>query len=516
MKIYARLVIVLSAFFFASCEGWLDLKPETQATEEQAFSTVEGYRSVLNGLYKSMASASLYGRELTFGILDCMSQQYDLREETMKDQKYLDAGKFDYRSNYLHSSINEIWAKGFNVIANANNLIQNLEKCSPDFFGKGEVEKNMMLGEAYACRAMMHFDLVRLFAPAPVSKDNGAYVPYVETYPNIMADGIGVTEFMDKVIRDLEHARDLTIGLDTSAIGQCFMESPKSRFQNTLSTSMPAYNKAKEYDSFFMGRGYRLNYYAITALLARAYLYTERYDDALTAAQSVIDATAVQYNPVQMFSDASWMNMMFGIDLEKSTDLKLLSNLVFALYNEKAYDEFGLSRFFTKEAGSDNYYFVMKKSLFTSPAGMDESSQDYRYNYLKYMAKQQYALSGKYYCSNDVNVRNQNVTIVPMIRASEMQYIVVECYARKNDFAQIQNVLGIMKYWRGLSPAVSVDNWDDFEKELITDARREWIGEGQLFFLYKRLNADVDFGGNVKRPLTKAECVLPIPDDQSL
>ena len=47
MKII-NIIVVLSALTLASCEEWLDLKPDTQATEEQVFSTSAGYHSVLN------------------------------------------------------------------------------------------------------------------------------------------------------------------------------------------------------------------------------------------------------------------------------------------------------------------------------------------------------------------------------------------------------------------------------------------------------------------------------------
>ena len=78
MKFYTKIILGLSALLLTSCNDWLDLKPDTQATEEEVYATGNGFRSVLNKLYKSMGGASLYGRELSFGMLDCMSQQYQL------------------------------------------------------------------------------------------------------------------------------------------------------------------------------------------------------------------------------------------------------------------------------------------------------------------------------------------------------------------------------------------------------------------------------------------------------
>ena len=73
MKIYIIILMLLSSLFFTSCEDWLSLQPEGQTTEEQLFKTGDGYRTVLNGLYKSMAARDLYGGELCFSMVDCIS-----------------------------------------------------------------------------------------------------------------------------------------------------------------------------------------------------------------------------------------------------------------------------------------------------------------------------------------------------------------------------------------------------------------------------------------------------------
>ena len=158
---------------------------------------------------------------------------------------------------------------------------------------------------------------------------------------------------------------------------------------------------------------------------------------------------------------------------------------------------------------------MMKKSLFEAWNDEDESSLDPRYNTLKYLVNDVYPISGKYYASETESVRNKNVTLVPMFRYAELEYIRAECYARQQDWTQVSSILRGIRMSRGMRNEVSVNNWNDFVKMLVCDARREWIGEGQMFFMYKRLNVDVDFG-EVKRPLSKAESVLPIPDNQSM
>ena len=59
-------------------------------------------------------------------------------------------------------------------------------------------------------------------------------------------------------------------------------------------------------------------------------------------------------------------------------------------------------------------------------------------------------------------------------------------------------------------------NYEGFQRDLIRDAQREWISEGQLFYLYKRLGTKIYFKEDEIRELNKSEYMLPVPDDQSM
>ena len=50
---------------------------------------------------------------------------------------------------------------------------------------------------------------------------------------------------------------------------------------------------------------------------------------------------------------------------------------------------------------------------------------------------------------------------------------------------------------------------------MVNDAQREYLSEGQLFYLYKRLNYDVQIGDK-KRKMEKAEYMFPLPDNQNM
>ncbi|RHR78383.1 RagB/SusD family nutrient uptake outer membrane protein [Odoribacter sp. AF15-53] len=504
MNICSKIIVIFCCVGLCACADWLDLKPETDATETDVFSTGEGYRSVLNGLYKSMGSGSLYGIELGFGIVDCMSQQYDLEKMTAMslNDPYIAAGAYKYTDVSLIPVLEGIWKSAFNVIANANNLIQNIQDESPDLFQLKEREKSVILGEAYACRALMHFDMLRLFAPAPVNDDGKSYVPYVEKYPDIQADAIAVKPFLNKVIADLEYARELVAVYDTTDVGIAASATGEKRFYA---------------EGFFNGRGYRLSYYSISALLARVYQYADRHEDAFRLAEEVMK---FELKGKSFYGDVNFNGVMPST-FEAKTDLKIVSNLIFAVYNEKQYTDNKLTTFFKKENDSDNKTWLVvnseKQELFYNSQGDDESNLDYRSKYMIYLAGGQFPVSGKWYCSDDELIRERNVTILPVIRATEMQYIMAEYYAREQNYVEAYRILNEIRSDRGC--VVTIDggaSWDGFVKELILDARREWISEGQLFYLYKRLNADIEFNRAESRPLKREEYLVPVPADQFL
>ena len=88
----------------------------------------------------------------------------------------------------------------------------------------------------------------------------------------------------------------------------------------------------------------------------------------------------------------------------------------------------------------------------------------------------------KYYESSSTDSYYQNK--MPLIKISEMYLIVSEC-----DYRDTGNGLDALNELRLARNANTYETQPtDYYTELIREYRREFIGEGQLFFLYKRLN----------------------------
>ena len=71
----------------------------------------------------------------------------------------------------------------------------------------------------------------------------------------------------------------------------------------------------------------------------------------------------------------------------------------------------------------------------------------------------------------------------------------------------------MVKQASGAYTPVTVQSLEDYHKAWINDAYRTFIGEGQLFFLYKRLDAAFNLNGEMHK-LTRGEASLPLPKDQ--
>ncbi len=515
MKNYTIVLATIFMLFFTSCESWLDIQQEGEVTAEQLYSTGEGYRTALNGVYQAMGRPALYGREFSFGLVDCMSQQYDLADDSFSTDHYMKAAKFEYNDVSLVDFIDNIWTSGFKVIANANDLLQNIEKASPELFEEGELERNLIMGEAYACRALMHFDLLRLFAPALVNDDQGTYVPYVDTYPEIHAASIQVVPFLDKVIADLVKGRTLVADFDTTAAGVLASESGTARMSKARSL-----DSKFGYGDFFAGRGYRLSYYSITALLARVYQYAGKMPEALACAEEVIEFGKSSGKLFYKDDFSGITNVGVNIEaFEQRTDLKLKSSLIFAAYNEKAYTESDIQRYFrlTTEDDKGNPvmpdYFKIKQVELFDRRGVEEWQTDIRSKNLIFMLKDVMPISGKWFVNTRKPEDSEHLKISPVLRLTEIKYIMAECYARQANYGEAYRILNDVRGARNLSPLAVQNSWEEFLTDLIGDARREWISEGQLFFLYKRLDAAFNLNGAMHK-LSRGEASLPLPVDQ--
>lgn len=93
-----------------SCSDWLDVKPKTNVEEEDLFKNEQGFKEALTGIYIKMSETQLYGRELTYGFLSQLAQNYLSDGNELAD--YYEDTWYTYPSTRTETYINDFWTEG--------------------------------------------------------------------------------------------------------------------------------------------------------------------------------------------------------------------------------------------------------------------------------------------------------------------------------------------------------------------------------------------------------------------
>lgn len=492
-KIYKVIVLsALSAVLGTSCSDWLDVTPSDQIKEEYLFATGSGYRTALNGIYRNMTSFSTYGSNLKWGIIDAWGQVYDMNGKgpiSSGGQAMNKIEKLDYKNLELVPTTDKMWSDLWNLVANCNELAQQTEKADSTLFYGRENERQMILGEAIGLRAYIQFDLLRIYAPSlAMNPGKKTFIPYIDVYPAYLGDRQTVSYCLDKIIKDLKRAQELLWAVDGS------MSWVENRFKESK-------NDEK---MFLSSRGFRLNYCAVTAALARVYLYAGMADKAYEQAEKMIKLS-------NYFTALAGKE---GQQAIKDGDLKMSDDIFFALYSPK--DQIEWDRLINHNSDQpdkldEEKYLGLSKEMAEKLYG-DELKTDWRavsqleqrgtyYRTLKYYQQPESYVNGK-----------MNNQIVPMFRMSEIYYIAAEAIY-ETSLEEAKGYLKKVKEGRGLTPDLSGVTKANFLDVLMNDARREFIGEGQTFFMYKRMLKTMI--GAKEVAANEKNMVLPLPDSES-
>jgi len=480
--------ILISVFFLSSCSNWLDISPEDEVVEEKLFKEASGYRNALNGVYKQIAEPNLYGKEATWGFMDVLAQTYNTGWGGIQTyDSYYKALTYNYELEAVKPYIESMWENAYNSIANCNNIIKNISKVDKNKFPQGQLEIDLIKGESLALRAFLHFDMLRMFAPASINDDNKTYIPYYKNYPSLGNENLQVKEVMSNVIADLVEAQTLVVKFDTMDVLHKQWLSERCRFFASSSSFIE-----KPDDVFFAFRGFRMNYMAITAILARAYNYIGEYEKSKIEAEKVIN--------IQDDKGGLGLLVSFTPSNKLNESKKMTYDLIFSLSYPKLVDAFNVY------CDGINTEFTIKNFnyLFDDPA-------DYRKKSLSFTTNSWYFYSNKYKNNNLGGTEESILDIVPLIRLSEMYYIIAEYYANIGDFVKATEFIDDVREGRNCTKGnLNITGMDSFKAELLKEVRREFLGEGQVFFYYKKFNE------KFSKKMKDEAFVFPLPKSEKI
>ena len=470
-KFLAASLVCLSIM---SCNDWLDVSPKSQLEEEDLFSRESGFNDQLIGVYTKMCSNSMYGLQMSIGFAEVLSQNYDINSNST-EWRY--AKDYDYKNTGVESIINNIWLNTYSCISNLNILIDNIERADKTMFTEGN--DSIYKGEAIGLRAYLHLEMMRYFACAPAMNSTAKGVPYVKTYGVQVTPQKSVGETMQLIIDDLLQARELL-------------------------KADPIYVYSPREVAVYGSRSAQFNYYACVATLARAYMWNGDKQNALKYANEIIDLI----EDSEISHPFSWVHYsVFQSSQKNDWQPSFQTEHIFRL-TINDWEDNG-NEYFHKEKGvntlSPNYDYT--NEIFELSAGL---GADYRLAYAFEMDGSDRYLSKFWY----VEGRAASNGKMPLLRMTEPFYIAAECL-KDSDPQRAIELLNEVRANRNLSttPLPETLNSEQINEEIYKEYRKEFIGEGQLFFYYKRLNAT-----NIRRatvPGSKAVYVMPIPSNDA-
>lgn len=159
--LYSTLFTAALALIFSSCsKDYLDTAPTDQVSSESAFTTTTNAMQALNGIHRSMYFQWANQGEAGEGSMNIN------RDMLGEDLVMTSSGNGWYNTTYqwlAHRTETGAtpyfpWRMYYRFIANANMIINNIDKAVGS-----EADKNAIKGEALVYRAWAHFQLVQLF-----------------------------------------------------------------------------------------------------------------------------------------------------------------------------------------------------------------------------------------------------------------------------------------------------------------------------------------------------------------
>ena len=450
-----------------SCEGFLDITPDGQVKRDEMLATNEGVEDALYGVYAKLRNTTLYGQEMYFSSLEIMSQTLYCYGNTGVTA----LGQYDYNNTTVKNVFAMIWNDMYNNISNVNSVLN-----APLVDGANAYPANIYKGEALALRAMMHFDLMRLFAEQITVNPNAKGIPYATEFSLKTPDFETLAENYNHVLADLQEAERLL--------------ADEGEYENTT--------------SFMADRQIHLNLHAVRALMARVFLTKGDKEKALEYAEKVIAQSGRQLK-----TKTEVINDVAGVLSKKEC--------LFGVYFSGFYTQVSAKLQQTISYSSLDLRGDFMEMYEKGVSGLDFRTTAY-FTSVDLGGTAKYRLSkftDIYDLQNNASARPADlIQGINMIRLPEMYYIAAECLLDK-DYPKALDYFNEVVTNRGLDD-LSGEGEETLTQEVInTERYKEMIGEGQTFFNMKRLNLSIpSYDNSVTYRPEDGIYVVPIPDSE--
>jgi starch-binding outer membrane protein, SusD/RagB family len=442
------LTILFVIITCSSCKKFLQEEPYNQIALQDIFKDFEGARTVIAGCYDQLKETSYYLRDMS--VYADMAGG-NIKHSRASAQFQLETYRFENAPQ--NNNMAGFYTTAYNLLYRCNTIIDNVNRIED----ADSTKKNRILADAYTIKAMVHFDLVRVFAQAPGFTANadhtGIILRKINTPVNTpQGSPSTVKEVYDAVIGDAEKAIQL--------------------YRN----SVDIYNGDTKV---------WLNEDVVKALLTRVHLYNKQWQQVVTYSSQLINS-----NAYPLFSFGNYNTAWRGKNK--------LSESVFEL----AYGN--------RIGGSLGDYYNPTRDLGQLAATDDllnlYDAGDIRGRSTMYISA---VKDGKtwFYSKKYLGV-NDTANNIRLFRISEIILSRAEAYAELNDLPNA--LLDLNRIRKRANPSavdfVSSDK-DAIINEILNERRRELCFEGHLLFDLSRRKKNI-----VRTDCTGLNCTVLYPD----
>lgn len=460
------MLLIMLCFTTYSCEDFLDVADENAVTSGAVLQTEEGLIAAFNGVYATLQDQGLYGAHIEV-IGDAAA------DNTVFPSDREGAGSgFDRLPHAYNLELDDVntarftWEDAYVVINNINSLLAGI-----DGVPVSEGLKNRIKGECLALRALMHFELVKIFSQdfntAASDPDNLLGIPYI-TIPDATAQPARstVAEVFENAFKDINTAIPL--------------------IQNN---EAPA-GRAGPDEQFF------LNYYSALGIRAKMNFYITNYDETVEDVDIIINGpySLSPYETASITLEGSGLPALDLIEAWSQREI-IAEESIFMLdisSDDGVFANRSLIDIFTNYGGnaahgiSDDLYNLYEPS-------------DIRRNWYQVEPP---SVSGS---GVDLHVFKYPGTFgfdeddhsFPVMRLSEFILMKAEIEARNGNDEIARNFVNQITARANASPIIS--GGGQLIEDIITERRKEMAFEGNRLFDLKRL----------QRSVIRTDCTLP-------
>lgn len=243
LKYIKRLIPGVMLVFNSSCADFLNTTPDDFLTAENYYRNEQEVFNALGTVYRHLATFECYGQYLAFeGVVDDLGYyNWKWTISNMQNRLY----SWDYTSS--QGDLKKIWANLYSGIAQANNLLANIDKANMD-----EDKRETFRQETLFLRAYFYWLLVTNWGDVPVRNEmiqspsdvNVPRTPQKEVYEMILGQMEACVESGAlKTAADFNHATRVTLTVAQAITARVALKMAGK----PLELGQPLYAKALAY-----------------------------------------------------------------------------------------------------------------------------------------------------------------------------------------------------------------------------------------------------------------------------